>query len=223
MATADTIHVILVPGADALEFGPDVAEAGRRGITVHPLALPAYDGHPIDARRPYYDRVAEQIRDAIGGIRRADGRTLIFAIGRNQGASILAYAAAQSGAFDGLVFTGAIPELSRYRAHSDLPSARKFRASLSGPAEIARIPEMRDMDLTETLKRIQPERCLLQIGSEDDWMDAASFDAFRRLERDFDVAWIADGHAMISPAALAGRWSFIERRTQSIEKLRKKY
>jgi hypothetical protein len=49
---------MLVPGADALEFGPDIAEAERRGIAVHPLVLPAYEGHPIDGRRPYYDAVA---------------------------------------------------------------------------------------------------------------------------------------------------------------------
>jgi hypothetical protein len=220
MAAAGGIHVILVPGADALEFGPDVAEAAKRGISVHPLTLPAYAGHPIDARRPYYDRVAAQVGDAVDAIRNADGRARIFAIGRNQGASLLGWAAARRQDFDGLVFTGAIPELSRYREKSDLPSARKFRESLSGPAELARIPEMRDMDLTETLKRLPAERCLLQIGNEDDWMDAASFAAFRTLERSYRVEWIADGHAMVSPAALAGRWAFIEQRARAIEMVR---
>ena len=212
MRASRSVHVILVPGADALEFGPDIAEAGRRGIAVHPLVLPAYEGHPIDGRRPYYDAVAKQIADAAEAARRTDAGARIFAIGRNQGASLLGYAAARSGGFDGLVFTGAIPELSKYRAQSDLPSARKFRASLSGPAELARIPEMRDLDLTVSLKAIPPESCLLQIGSEDDWMDAASFDAFRSLEKRFRVDWIADGHAMVSPQALAGRWSFIGER-----------
>jgi hypothetical protein len=220
MAAAGSIHVVLVPGADALEFGPDVAEAAKRGISVHPLTLPAYEGHPIDARRPYYDRVAAQVGDAVDAIRNADGRARIFAIGRNQGASLLGWAAARRQDFDGLVFTGAIPELSRYREKSDLPSARKFRESLSGPAELARIPEMRDMDLTETLKRLPAERCLLQIGNEDDWMDAASFAAFRTLERSYRVEWIADGHAMVSPAALAGRWAFIEQRARAIEMVR---
>ncbi|MGH6618610.1 MAG: hypothetical protein ACREF6_03610 [Alphaproteobacteria bacterium] len=215
MGPRHAIHVILVPGADALEFGPDIAEAGRRGIAIHPLTLPAYEGHPIDARRPYYDGVAKQIADTVEAIRRTDDGAPMFAIGRNQGASILAYAAARTGVFDGLVFTGAIPELSRYRAAGELPSARKFRASLSGPAELTRIPETRDMDLTVSLRRILPEICLLQIGSEDDWMDEASFDAFRALQRRFQVAWIADGHAMISPAALDGRWSFIERRARA--------
>jgi hypothetical protein len=209
MAKRGPIHVVLVPGADALEFGPDIAEAARRDIAVHPLTLPAYEGHPIDGRRPYYDGVAAQIRAAIGDIRRHDDRAAVFAIGRNQGASLLGYAAAGSDAFDGLVFTGAIPALSEYRAESDLPSARKFRASLAGPAELARIREMQDMDLTETLKRIPPERCLLQIGSDDDWMDAASFAIYRRIEKTYRVDWIADGHAMVSPAALAGRWDFI--------------
>jgi hypothetical protein len=216
MPAQHAIHVILVPGADALEFGPDIAEAGRRGIAVHPLALSPFSGHPIDARRPYYDGVAAQIRTAIRDIRRTDDTAAVFAIGRNQGASLLGHAAAGADDFDGLVFTGAIPELSLYRAHSDLPSARSFRASLSGPAEQARIGEMRDMDLTETLKRIPPERCLLQIGSEDDWMDAASFDAFRKLEGTFAVEWVADGHAMVSLAALAGRWAFIERRARGL-------
>ena len=215
MGPRHAIHVILVPGADALEFGPDIAEAGRRGIAIHPQVLPAYEGHPIDARRPYYDAVAKQIAETVEATRRTDEAAPMFAIGRNQGASILGYAAARTGVFDGLVFTGAIPELSRYRADGELPSARKFRASLSGPAELARIPEMRDMDLTVSLRRIPPEICLLQIGSEDDWMDEASFDAFRALERRFQVAWIADGHAMVSPAALEGRWSFIERRARA--------
>lgn len=211
MADGKTIHVILVPGADALEFGPDIAAAGLRGIAAHPLRLAKYAGHPIDGRRPYYDTAARQIADAVGAIRREEPAALIFAIGRNQGASILGYAAAGRDDFDGLVFTGAIPELSLYRANSDLPSARSFRASLSGPEELARIPEMRDMDLTETLKRIPAESCLLQIGSEDDWMDEASLAAFRALEKTHRVEWVDDGHAMISPAALAGRWDFIER------------
>ena len=221
MTEKKAIHVILVPGADALEFGPDIAEAGLRGIAAHPLTLAKYSGHPIDGRRPYYDGAARQVDNAIADIRRADPSGLIFAIGRNQGASILAYAAAGRDDFDGLVFTGAIPELSVYRAKSDLPSARSFRASLSGPAELARISEMRDMDLTETLKRIPADRCLLQIGSEDDWMDEASFDVFRRLESTHLVEWIDDGHAMISPAALAGRWGFIERVAQTVENRRK--
>lgn len=215
MNASAATHVILVPGADALEFGPDIAEAGLRGIAVHPLVLAPYSGHPIDGRRPYYDGVAQQIATAIEDIRRTDDNPLIFAIGRNQGASILAHAAAGSDDYCGLVFTGAIPELSVYRAESDLPSAVKFRASLPDPADLARIPEMRDMDLTQTLKRIPPERCLLQIGSEDDWMDEASFDAFRELEKTYRVDWIDDGHAMVSPTALEGRWSFIEQRAQA--------
>jgi hypothetical protein len=214
MTDKKAIHVILVPGADALEFGPDIAEAELRGIAVHPLILAKYAGHPIDGRRPYYDGVLRQVDDAIADIRRADPSGRIFAIGRNQGASILAYAAAGRDDFHGLVFTGAIPELSVYRAKSDFPSAVSFRASLSAPAELARIAEMRDMDLTETLKRIPADRCLLQIGSEDDWMDEASFDVFRALEKTHQVEWITDGHAMISPAALAGRWGFIERMAQ---------
>lgn len=215
MNSAASTHVILVPGADALEFGPDIAEAGLRGIAVHPLVLAPYSGHPIDGRRPYYDTVAQQIATAINDIRRTDANALIVAIGRNQGASILAHAAAGSDDYCGLVFTGAIPELSVYRAESDLPSAVSFRASLPNPTDLARIAEMRDMDLTQTLKRIPPERCLLQIGSEDDWMDEASFDAFRELEKIYRVDWIADGHAMISPTSLEGRWAFIEQRAQA--------
>jgi hypothetical protein len=109
MAEGKAIHVILVPGADALEFGPDIAEAGLRGVAAHPLILAKYSGHPIDGRRPYYDTAAGQIADAIGDIRREDPAALIFAIGRNQGASILGYAAAGRDDFHGLVFTGAIP------------------------------------------------------------------------------------------------------------------
>lgn len=216
MASDQPIHVILVPGADALEFGPDVAEAGLRGVSVHPLVLTPYSGHPIDGRRAYYDDAARQIENAIADIRRLEDNALVFAIGRNQGASILGYAAAGKPDFCGLIFTGAIPELSIYRAESDLPSAVGFRASLTDPKDLARIPEMRDMDLTETLKRIPPESCLLQIGSEDDWMDKASFDAFRELEKTYRVDWIDDGHAMISAEALEGRWAFIEQTSTSV-------
>ena len=91
MAERGSIHVILVPGADALEFGPDIAEAARRRIAVHPLTLPAYEGHPIDARRPYYDGVAAQIRAEIAAIRQKDARAAIFAIGYHKRYFICAY------------------------------------------------------------------------------------------------------------------------------------
>ena len=211
MSDRKTIHVILVPGADALEFGPDVAEAERRHIAAHALILPAYSGHPIDGRRPYYDAVSRQIQQVMEAIREKDSGARIFGVGRNQGASLLGHAAADNEAFCGLVFTGAIPELSLFRANSVLPSARAFRDSLSDPEELSRIPEMRDMDLTQTLQRIEPDRCLLQIGTRDDWIDEASVEAYRHLETTFRVDWIDDDHAMNSPASIGGRWDFVER------------
>lgn len=218
MSDRAAIHVILVPGADALEFGPDVAEAARRGVVAHALTLPAYSGHPIDDRRPYYDVVSRQIRQTLEAIREKDSVAPIFGVGRNQGASLLGHAAADNEDFCGLVFTGAIPELSLYRANSVLPSACAFRDSLSGPEELSRIPEMRDMDLTRTLQRIEPDRCLLQIGTRDDWIDEASVEAYRHLETTFRVDWIEDGHAMNSPASIGGRWDFVEQMAAAANK-----
>ena len=133
------IHAILVPGADALPFPEDGAAAARCGATVEELTLPPVTGHPIDARPPYFNAVADSIAAEIARVREAAAGVRIFGIGRNHGGSLLAYAAARDGGFDGLVLPGVIPALSEYRAHSDLPSARTFREGLNGPAELAHV------------------------------------------------------------------------------------
>lgn len=218
MTDRAAIHVILVPGADALEFGPDLAEAKRRGIAAHALTLTPYSGHPIDGRRPYYDAVATQVRETIDGIRSSDDEARVFGLGRNQGASLLGHAAAGEESFCGLVFTGAIPELSLYRTNSVLPSARAFRDSLSGPEEYPRIAELRELDLTRTLRRVDPRTCLLQIGTRDDWIDADAVDAYRTLEKSFRVDWVDDDHAMNAASSIGGRWDFVERVAAAVDK-----
>ena len=111
-----------------------------------------------------------------------------------------------------MVFPGVIPALSDYRARSELPSARAFRAKLGGAAEIARIPELRPHDMDTCLEQIDPARCLIQVGDADDWMDDASLALFRKLETRFTVEWLEDGHAMAAPATVEARWAFLRAR-----------
>lgn len=210
MGEANKIHVILVPGADALTFEEDIACAAERGATFDALTLGPIEGHPIDGRKAYFDAVADRIAECAAGA----GEAKVFGIGRNHGGSILAYAAARDGGFDGLIFPGVIPALSDYRAHSDLPSARAFRAELDGPAEVARILELRAYDMDTCLDRIDPAKCLIQVGDADDWMDEASMALFRDLETRFALQWLADDHAMAAPATVAARWDFIEDRAK---------
>ncbi|NKB59880.1 MAG: hypothetical protein GKS00_26520 [Alphaproteobacteria bacterium] len=203
------IHVILVPGADALPFPEDEAAARERDATAHALVLAPVKGHPIDSRPPYFNAVADTIAEEITQIREATPGIRVFGIGRNHGGSLLAYAAARDGSFDGLVFPGVIPALSDYRAHSELASARKFRERLDGPAELARIAELRPFDMDTCLEKIDNDRCLIQVGKADDWMDDASHACFRKLEADYTVQWLDDDHAMAAPATVAARWDFI--------------
>ncbi len=203
------IHVLLVPGADGRTFPEDIAYIQDRGIVTHALALPQFQGHPIDASPAYYDQVASLIAIAGHRLRQTTGQAPLFGIGRNLGGSLLAYTAAHSPIFDGLVFTGAIPELSKFRASSAHESARKLRATLGTPQEIARLISLQPLDLVASLEKIQPERCLVQVGTNDPWMDAAAMETFRQLESTYQVQWLPDDHAMVSPATIAARWAFI--------------
>ena len=205
----DDIHVILVPGADGLTFEEDLAHAESIGAKAHTLTLGPVAGHPIDGRKVYFDAVADEIAAAAAQA----GDAKIFGIGRNHGGSLLAYAAARDGGFDGLVFPGVIPALSDYRTRSALPSARAFRAKLDGAA-LSRIAELRPYDMDYCLRSLEPERCLIQVGDADDWMDEASLVLFRRLEQRFAVQWLADDHAMAAPATVEARWEFIQERAK---------
>lgn len=215
MSQNTAIHVILVPGADSLAFPEDQEAAKRCGATVHALTLSPIVGHPIDARPPYFNAVADQITAEIARARADTLGVRIFGIGRNHGGSLLAYAAARDGGFDGLVFPGVIPKLSDYRARSNLASARKFRERLDGPAELARIPELQPFDMVPCLDALGPERCLIQVGRSDDWMDGESLKCFRELEARYRVVWLEDDHAMAAPETVTARWAFIETQAQS--------
>lgn len=94
------IHVILAPGADALTFDADIIFAGTIGATVEAMAFEPVTGHPIDGRKVYFDAVADRISEAVERAKRAR----VFGIGRNHGGSLLAYAAARDGGFDGWCF-----------------------------------------------------------------------------------------------------------------------
>ena len=64
MPASNPKQVILVPGADALTFKEDRAEAERRDIVVRETTLPPFSGHPIDDRKAHFDAVAVQIAAA---------------------------------------------------------------------------------------------------------------------------------------------------------------
>lgn len=208
-----SIHVLLVHGADGLPFIEDSEEAEKRGAVTHALQLPTNRGHPIDDCHTFYDSVSDTIAAAISAIREQSADAVIAAIGRNLGGSLLAYHAMRRGAPDILVMTGAIPDLARFRAKSDLEGGRNFRAKLSGPDEQALIMTLADLDLVATLPAIQREWCLLQAGTTDPWMDATSWEAFDHLEKSgYAVERFTDGHEMVSDEAIASRWDFIEQK-----------
>lgn len=207
--------VILVPGADARGFEEDLAFARARGIDTETLELPPPVGLPIDARQPYFAAVAGRIAGAVARARLARAGAFVGGIGRNHGASLLAYAQAGGAGLDGLVLTGAIPALSRFRAASGHPSARAFRAALEARHESARLAETAGLDMTSSLARIGPARCLLQVGHRDDWIDAAAQAIFLDLDRRFPLVWYDDDHAMAAPATVAARWAFLRRLAQA--------
>lgn len=205
------LQVILVPGADALTFEADIAEARRRGIATHALTLPPFRGHPIDARRAHFDAAADIIDAQAVALRKAAPAARIAAIGRNNGGGQLAWAAARGVMLDALVLVGAIPEISRFRLESDFESAVSFRKALASPEELDRVvPVMRELDIVATAQRLDPARCLIQFGTRDPYIDGTSTDAAERLARRFRVEWLDDEHAMESPAALTQRWDFLE-------------
>ena len=200
---ADEIHVLLVPGADRLAFTEDAAQAAERSATVHPLNLPVFAGHPVDGQAAYYAHVAGLIGAALEALRGGP----VFAFRRNLGASLLGHAVVLGAKFDGVVLIGTIPSLSDFRLHGDHPSARRFRAALGG--DTSRIGRIEPLDLTASLRAIDPGTCLLQVGRDDPYMDARSDKIFERLEAEFRVEYYDDGHAMTAAATIARRWGFI--------------
>lgn len=219
-ARSGRADLILVPGADALTFEADLNEARRRDLNVHLIEYGSWSGHPIDAARDHYDRLAARI-DAVlseARVRPSDearsttgAARPLLGIGRNLGGSLLAWWARRRADFHGLVLTGAIPELSVFRRHGQHPSARRFRASLPRPEDLPRIAELASLDLTRSLREIPPERVLLQVGSADCWMDANAHASFAALARCFQVQFVDDEHAMVGAATVAARWDFLDR------------
>jgi hypothetical protein len=210
MGGSESIHVVLVPGADALPFDEDIAAAAARGAPAHVVDYDSPSGHPIDDCEAYYQAVSARIGAVVAGIRAQTPDARIFGFGRNLGGSILAYHAARFEGFQGLVMIGVIPELSTFRIHGDHPSARRFRDSLSGPDEVARIGDVAPLDMTASLAAYPADRCLIQIGERDDYMDDRAFAIFRKLESRFPSEWLDDVHAMAAPDTVARRWAFIE-------------
>ena len=207
------LHAILVHGADRLAFGEDVMEAKQRGIQVHAVELPVYSGHPIDDMHDYFDRACAEIQAVVAGIRDDDPGGRVAGIGRNLGGSILGYQAARTSDFDLLVFTGAIPDLSRFKASSARDGARRYRDMLGGEDRADRFLSLSELDLTATLLAIPASICLVQVGLVDPWMDDVSFETFRAFESaGYHVTYHDDDHAMIGPPTLAERWQFIQSR-----------
>ena len=214
MAGFESIHVVLVPGADALAFEADIAAAAERGVPAYVVKYDPPQGHPIDDCEAYYQAVSTRIHAVAADIRALAPDARIFAFGRNLGGSILAYHAARPDKFredfQGLVMIGVIPELSTFRIHGDHSSAQRFRDSLSGPTEIARINDIAPLDMTASLATHPVDRCLIQIGKQDDYMDDRAVAIFRKLESRFPSEWLDDVHAMAAPDTVARRWAFIE-------------
>ncbi len=202
-------HAILIQGADSLGFAEDTAEALRRGFSVQEPTLPPFSGHPIDARWAHFDAVGDIVSRIIDKIRADAPAARIAAIGRNNGGGQLAWAAARGLAIDAMALVGAIPEISRYRRESNAPSAQKFRQSLAGEAEWARISEMRPLDIITISKFIKCP-CLLQFGRNDPFIDETATEAAEILGKRFPVEWLDDDHAMVSPDTLRQRWDFLE-------------
>ena len=212
----NNLHVLFVHGADRLAFVEDSEAAEKHGAVAHSLDLPVNRGHPIDTAHAYYDTVSDSIAAEIDAIRQDADGAVIAAIGRNLGGSLLAYHAARCGPPEILVMTGAIPDLAGFRARSDHEGARKFREKLAGPDEQARIMSLADLDLVSTLGVIPTERCLLQVGDADPWMDDVSWQAFDQLEKaGFMIERLADDHAMVSSETLERRWNFIMQQSET--------
>ena len=211
MTTPESIHVVLVPGADALPFDEDIAAAAARGAHAYTVAYDPPTGHPIDDCEAYYQDVSAKIGAVAADIRTRTPEAKIFAFGRNLGGSILAYHATCSrDDFRGLVMIGVIPELSTFRIHGDHASAQRFRQSLEATAEVARIGEIAPLDMTASLAAYPAEHCLIQVGEKDDYMDERAFATFRELEARFHTEWLDDVHAMAAPDTVARRWAFIQ-------------
>ena len=210
MPASNPKQVILVPGADALTFEEDRAEAERRDIVVRELTLPPFSGHPIDDRKAHFDAVAVQIAAAAQEMREQQPQGRLAAIGRNNGGGQLAWALATTVALDAVVLVGAIPEISLYRKESNSPSAVTFRDSLSSDAEYARIDEMQPLDIVNSSKQWAKTRCLLQFGRSDPYIDGTATIAAETLATNHRVEWLDDDHAMVSPQSLEQRWAFIE-------------
>lgn len=209
------VHVLLVHGADRLAFAEDIEQAEKRGTIAHSLELPLNRGDPIDDCHDYYDAVSDMIAAEIDSIRQESETAVIAAIGRNLGGSLLAYHAARHGTPDILVFTGAIPDLARFRAKSNHEGARNFRAKLPDEDRQSRIMSMADLDLVATLPAIPQDRCLFQVGNADPWLDNGSWEAVDNLEKNgFVIERLADDHAMVSDDSLNRRWRFIARMSE---------
>jgi len=186
-------------------FTADIAQAAAWDAVVHPLTMPAFTGHPIDGQVDFFAEAAAII-DAKASSPRDSGMP-VFAFGRNLGGSLLGHAIKRGTVLDGVVFIGVIPSLTDFRIHGDHPSARRYRAALDG--DTSRVGTLEPFDLTASLRAIDPQSCLHQVGQDDPYLDARSFKIFAGLEAKFRVKYHDDNHAMEAPATLARRWEFI--------------
>ena len=203
-------YAVLVPGADSLTFEEDRAEAARHNIEARELTLPPFSGHPIDDLTAHFDAVADLFVDAIKTIRDEEPAARIAAVGRNNGGGQVAWALARKITVNAVVLVGAIPEISLYRKQSDSDSAVKFRKSLGNEAELARIDEMRPLDIIFSAKKWAITNCLMQLGHNDPYIDETATDAAASLAERFRVEWLDDDHAMVSQESLQQRWDYID-------------
>ena len=133
-------------------------------------------------------------------------------VGLNLGGSVGAYWIAKGAPVRAAVLTGAVPDLTDFWLHSDHPVAVASRQGENiDPA--AYESRMRETDLLETVPHFNRVKTLVQFGSQDPWISAAS-----RAKAEtklgalpyVKVATVEDDHEMRSPSAIRGRVGFLE-------------
>ena len=85
-----------------------------------------------------------------------------------------------------------------------------FPNTLADEAELAKIDDMKPLDIVASSKHWAISKCLMQFGQNDPYIDETADDAAERLAKQYRIEWLNDDHAMVSPISLQQRWDYIE-------------
>ena len=85
-----------------------------------------------------------------------------------------------------------------------------YLLSLANEAEVARIDEMRPLDIIFSAKQWPITNCLMQFGQNDPYIDETAIGATASLAERFRIEWLDDDHAMVSQESLQQRWDYID-------------